>query len=97
MRVKGWKEKHPPGWARRLTKLGLSSTGPHTPPTSNPLCSSFQVLNASFDIMAEPEKNLDKLREEQAEDDADLLADLDKESKEFDKVPSAGKQLLALS
>ncbi|KAF2482974.1 DnaJ domain-containing protein [Neohortaea acidophila] len=35
--------------------------------------------------MGEPEKNLDKLREEQAEDDADLLAELDKESKEFDK------------
>lgn len=36
--------------------------------------------------MAEPEKDLDKLREEQAKDDADILADLDKESKEFDKV-----------
>ena len=36
--------------------------------------------------MAEPEKDLDKLREEQAEDDADILADLDKESKLFDKV-----------
>ena len=36
--------------------------------------------------MAKPEKDLTKLREEQAEDDADLLADLDKESKEFDKV-----------
>lgn len=36
--------------------------------------------------MGEPEKNLDKLREEQAEDDVDLLAELDKESKEFDKV-----------
>ena len=36
--------------------------------------------------MAEPEKDFDKLREEQAQDDADLLADLDKETKEFDKV-----------
>ena len=36
--------------------------------------------------MAEPEKDFDKLREEQAKDDADILADLDKESKEFDKV-----------
>jgi hypothetical protein len=36
--------------------------------------------------MGEPEKDLDKLREEQAEDDADLLAALDKESKEFDKA-----------
>ena len=48
-----------------------------TPNTSTPKTSS---------TMAKPEKNLTKLREEQAEDDADLLADLDKESKEFDKV-----------
>ena len=36
--------------------------------------------------MAEPEKDLEKLRKEQEKEDADLLADLDKESKEFDKV-----------
>lgn len=36
--------------------------------------------------MAEPEKDLEKLRKEQEQDDADLLADLDKETKEFDKV-----------
>jgi len=36
--------------------------------------------------MAEPEKDLGKLRKEQEKDDADILADLDKESKEFDKV-----------
>ncbi len=36
--------------------------------------------------MAEPEKNLDKLREEQEKDDSDILADLDKSSKEFDKA-----------
>ncbi|KAK3714994.1 DnaJ sub C member 8 [Vermiconidia calcicola] len=35
--------------------------------------------------MAEPEKDLDKLRAEQAKDDVDILAELDKESKEFDK------------
>ncbi|KAK5165246.1 DnaJ subfamily C member 8 [Saxophila tyrrhenica] len=35
--------------------------------------------------MAAPEKNLDKLRAEQEKDDSDILADLDKESKEFDK------------
>ncbi|KAK5121488.1 hypothetical protein LTR85_005321 [Meristemomyces frigidus] len=35
--------------------------------------------------MAEPEKDLKKLEAEQAKDDADLLASLDKESKEFDK------------
>ena len=38
--------------------------------------------------MAEPEKDLEKPRKEQEKDDADLLADLDKESKEFDKVAS---------
>ena len=38
--------------------------------------------------MAEPEKDLERLREEQAKEDADLLAELDKESKEFDKVRS---------
>lgn len=36
--------------------------------------------------MAEPEKDFEKLRAEQEKDDADVLADLDKESKEFDKV-----------
>ena len=36
--------------------------------------------------MAEPEKDLEKLRKEQEKDDADLLYDLDKSSKEFDKV-----------
>jgi hypothetical protein len=38
--------------------------------------------------MAEPERNLDKLRAEQEKDDADILAELDKSSKEFDKVQS---------
>lgn len=33
-----------------------------------------------------PEKDLKKLEAEQQDDDADVLADLDKESKEFDKV-----------
>ena len=36
--------------------------------------------------MAEPEKDLKKLEVEQAKEDADLLASLDKEAKEFDKV-----------
>lgn len=36
--------------------------------------------------MADPEKDLDKLRKEQEKEDADVLASLDKESKEFDKV-----------
>ena len=36
--------------------------------------------------MAEPTKDLKKLEEEQAQDDVDVLADLDKQSKEFDKV-----------
>ena len=45
------------------------------------------LLNPSATTkMAEPEKDLDKLREEQAKDDSDILADLDKESKEFDKA-----------
>ncbi|EMC91911.1 hypothetical protein BAUCODRAFT_39057 [Baudoinia panamericana UAMH 10762] len=35
--------------------------------------------------MAEPEKSLKKLEAEQEADDADLLASLDKEAKEFDK------------
>jgi len=35
--------------------------------------------------MAEPTRDLKKLEEEQAKDDADVLADLDKQSKEFDK------------
>ena len=43
--------------------------------------------------MTAPEKDLDKLREEQALDDADILAELEKESKAFDKV---GKHGLAL-
>lgn len=34
----------------------------------------------------EPEKDLKKLEEEQAKEDAALLANLEKESKEFDKV-----------
>ena len=45
--------------------------------------------------MAEPEKNLDKLREEQAKDDGDILAELDKESKEFDKVASINLVILS--
>lgn len=36
--------------------------------------------------MAAPEKNLDALRKEQEKDDADILDDLEKESKAFDKV-----------
>ena len=44
--------------------------------------------------MAEPEKDLDKLREEQAKDDGDILAELDKESKEFDKVKLTGLTIL---
>lgn len=36
--------------------------------------------------MAEPEKNLDKLTKEQAAEDAAFLDNLEKESKEFDKV-----------
>lgn len=38
--------------------------------------------------MAEPEKDLKKLEAEQEREDAALLAILDKESKEFDKVPT---------
>lgn len=40
--------------------------------------------------MAEPTKDFEKLRKEQEEeeDDTDLLAELDKEGKEFDKVRS---------
>jgi len=36
--------------------------------------------------MAEPQKDLDKLRAEQEKDDADILDELEKESKAFDKV-----------
>lgn len=36
--------------------------------------------------MAEPTKDLDKLREEQVQDDADILAEIDKQEREFDKV-----------
>ncbi len=36
--------------------------------------------------MAEPERDLKKLEAEQAKENADLLASLEKESKEFDKV-----------
>ena len=36
--------------------------------------------------MAEPTKDLDKLRKEQELEDAAILAELDKESKEFDKA-----------
>lgn len=38
--------------------------------------------------MAELTKDLEKLRKEQEKDDIDLLADLDKEGREFDKVRS---------
>lgn len=41
-------------------------------------------------IMAEPQKDLDKLRAEQEKDDADILDELEKESKAFDKVGRAG-------
>ena len=36
--------------------------------------------------MAEPQRDLDKLRAEQEKDDADILDELEKESKAFDKV-----------
>ena len=41
--------------------------------------------------MAEPEKDLKKLEAAQAKEDSDLLASLDKESKEFDKVSQVFK------
>lgn len=36
--------------------------------------------------MAEPQRDLDKLRVEQEKDNADILDELEKESKAFDKV-----------
>ena len=36
--------------------------------------------------MGEPQKDLEKLRQEQAKEDANVLDELDRESKEFDKV-----------
>lgn len=42
--------------------------------------------------MAEPEKGLDALRKEQEKDDADILDELEKESKAFDKVSYAAVQ-----
>jgi hypothetical protein len=36
--------------------------------------------------MAEPQRDLEKLRAEQEKEDADILDDLEKESKAFDKV-----------
>lgn len=39
--------------------------------------------------MAEPQKDLDALRKEQEKDDADILDELEKESKQFDKVRQA--------
>lgn len=36
--------------------------------------------------MGEPSRDLEQLRKEQEADDGDLLAELDKESKEYDKV-----------
>jgi len=45
--------------------------------------------------MAEPEKDLKKLEAEQAREDASLLANLDKEAKEYDKAsPSYPSNLL---
>lgn len=38
--------------------------------------------------MATPTKDLKELEAEQAKEDADMLAELDNESKEFDKVDS---------
>jgi hypothetical protein len=38
--------------------------------------------------MAEPQRDLEKLRAEQEKEDADILDDLEKESKAFDKVGS---------
>lgn len=42
--------------------------------------------------MSEPTKDLDKLRKEQEKDDTDLLAELDKEGREFDKVKLSSKE-----
>jgi len=36
--------------------------------------------------MAEPQRDLDKLRVEQEKDDADILDELERDSKTFDKV-----------
>jgi hypothetical protein len=36
--------------------------------------------------MAEPQRDLDKLRAEQEKDDADILDELERDSKAFDKV-----------
>lgn len=41
---------------------------------------------AAFATMAEPERDLEKLSKEQAKEDAAFLDNLEKESKEFDKV-----------
>lgn len=46
--------------------------------------------------MGEPEKDLDKLRKEQEKDDTDLLAELDKEGREFDKVHKAPRESLLI-
>jgi hypothetical protein len=44
--------------------------------------------------MAEPQRDLDKLRAEQEKEDADILDDLEKESKAFDKVSSSSLTVL---
>lgn len=36
--------------------------------------------------MADPQRDLEKLRKEQEKDDAEILDELEKESKAFDKV-----------
>ena len=46
--------------------------------------------------MAEPEKDLAKLSKEQEKEDAAFLANLEKESKEFDKVCILRLQSVAL-
>ena len=37
-------------------------------------------------MMGEPERDLDKLTKEQEKEDAEVLEELDRESKKFDKV-----------
>lgn len=42
--------------------------------------------------MAEPQKDLEKLRAEQEKEDEDLLYELERESKAFDKVSNRLRQ-----
>lgn len=66
----------------------VNLTALHMPDKLYPSCTILAIAHKARapTNMAEPEKDLEKLRQEQAKEDADLLADLDKESKEFDKV-----------